>query len=91
VVVGTHLVKGFIRAMPLLDNLLHHVVAVAHPEPDRALIRLSTVKTLNLQRSFRVHYPSSEHLTVTSVCGVPLPRHDSGVQPLRVESATRIS
>src|ERR1019366_5246911 len=62
-VVGTHLVEAVIRAVPLLDNLLHHVVAVADPEADRALVRLSAGVALDLHDQsgsiIRVHRKAS--------------------------------
>src|SRR5260370_36262209 len=51
-IVGAHLVQAVIWAVPLLDNLLHHVVPVADPEADRTLVRLSPGVALDLYDHF---------------------------------------
>ena len=47
-VVGARLVEALIRPVPLLDDLVHHVVTVADPEADWALIGLSAGVALDL-------------------------------------------
>jgi hypothetical protein len=59
VVVHAHLVEVVIRAIPLLDDLLHHVIAAAESKTDRALIRLPAGIGLDLNDHFLPHYPTA--------------------------------